>query len=342
MTTSYPLIIFLYKEISDSNLLKNYLLIIESYIIRRYVCKLTTKAYNNLFLSILLKLVNIKEDKGYFDLIDFQAIFYGFSDETNLFPPDDLFFEAFHNSILSNQFTKELLFCIALFQKNNKYADVQKLSSSNYSVEHIMPKQWKQNWMTTEMTELDGIERSKKLLTLGNLTLVTKKLNSKLKNNTWENKKVTLKEYSSLNLTTDYLNLNRWDEEAIEIRSNDLFKIAVQIWPMKRIEADNPNGQKKKVNSLIESLNTNNKDKNPVSSTVENRIKVKIDYSNFDRELLNKDINLASKEELVKTFRYLDLKPKPTCYESKAELFNRLKALGVKKVINLNSKKYPI
>ena len=44
MTTLYPLVIYLYKEVSGEETLKKYLSFLESYLVRRHLCKLTTKA----------------------------------------------------------------------------------------------------------------------------------------------------------------------------------------------------------------------------------------------------------------------------------------------------------
>ena len=186
VTTVYPLILFLYKEISLRKDLSNYLYFLESYLVRRNICKLTTKNYNNLFISILQKLINIRDEKCFFTVEDFENIFYNFNDETNLFPDDALFVESFKQSILTNQNSKEILYCIALVQKNSGLNDVTKLSSSNFSVDHIMPKMWKEKWSFANMSEEAKSERNKLLLTLGNLTLITKKLNSKLKNDALE------------------------------------------------------------------------------------------------------------------------------------------------------------
>ena len=73
--------------------------------------------------------------------------------------------------------------------------------------------------------------RDKAIRTLGNLTLVTKRLNSKLSNDAWAEKMNTLRKYSSLNITTDYLDYDGWDEARICSRAGDLAKLALEMWP---------------------------------------------------------------------------------------------------------------
>jgi len=131
---------------------------------------------------------------------------------------------------MTNINAREILFCIALYQINNDLQDNKKLSSSSYSVEHILPQMWETNWSVLGMDENFKIKRNKKLKTLGNLTLVTKNLNSKMKNTAWINKKKHLKEFSSLKITTPYIELNDWDESSIDNRAKDLSNTALLIW----------------------------------------------------------------------------------------------------------------
>jgi len=55
ITTIMPLMLFIMKQVKDDSELEKILAILESYISRRTICKLTTKNYNNLFLSLLIE-----------------------------------------------------------------------------------------------------------------------------------------------------------------------------------------------------------------------------------------------------------------------------------------------
>ena len=94
----------------------------------------------------------------------------------------------------------------------------------------MMPKKWEENWGDPDLDELDKYKRKQKLLTLGNLTLITKNLNSKLRNQAWSDKKKTLKEYSSLKMTTAFLDKDDWNESTIEERAAMLANKAIEIW----------------------------------------------------------------------------------------------------------------
>lgn len=227
ITTIYPLIMFFYKKVTNEDERLECLKFIESYIVRRNICKYTTKNYNNVFIAIIQSIDSNDEDSTYIEKL--KKVIFDFDDDSNLFPDDAEFKNAFRNSILSNQNAREILYVISLAQINNGLSDRDKLSSHSFSVEHMMPKKWEENWTEVHMNDDQKAIRNRKLKTLGNLTLITKRLNSKMKNESWIKKKNTLRQYSSLPMTINYLD-NNWNEETIDIRADDLSTIAVRIW----------------------------------------------------------------------------------------------------------------
>jgi uncharacterized protein with ParB-like and HNH nuclease domain len=226
ITTVFPLILFIYKQVPDKDTRIQLLRILESYLVRRNVCRLTTKNYNNLFIQIISKLIEAKA----VTVDTFKTILTSFTEDTNKFPSDLEFKTAFSEEAISNANAREILYCISLYQIFNPKNDINKLSSSSYSVEHMMPQKWETNWSVKGMNESAKAIRSKKLKTLGNLTLVTKSLNSSMKNAAWDKKKKALKEFSLLKITTDYIDNKEWDETKIDKRANDFSSMALKIW----------------------------------------------------------------------------------------------------------------
>lgn len=226
ITTVYPLILYIYKQVTEQKTRLQLLKVLESYLIRRNVCRLTTKNYNNIFIQIIGKLADAKN----VSVKTLKAVLSSFTEDTNKFPSDLEFKTAFSDEGISNANAREILYCICLYQIYNPKNDIKKLSSSSYSVEHMMPQKWETNWSKKGMDEVAKILRNKKLKTLGNLTLVTKNLNSSMKNAAWDVKKKALKEYSHLKITTDYIGEKVWDESNIDDRANDLASIALQVW----------------------------------------------------------------------------------------------------------------
>ena len=234
ITTIYPLVLFLYNTINDrQDLLKSFE-ILESFIALRMICKFTTKNYNNLFVQVIRRLSKPREE-GNPRSVDVSSshllkILRSFDEFGNRFPSEHEVRNAFQKSVLSNKQAGEILFVIALKNVDSEYSDSKTLSSKPFSVEHMMPKKWEENWPEPNYDELQKYQRNQKLLTLGNLTLITKNLNSKLKNQAWQNKKKTLKDYSSLKMTTKFLDKVVWNEDTIEDRANWLAEKALNIW----------------------------------------------------------------------------------------------------------------
>jgi len=152
------------------------------------------------------------------------------SDPSTRMPTDEEFARAFKQEALSNQNAREVLFVLALYDVSNGKADVPRLCLRNYSVEHMMPVKWEANWLEQGMTKEQQSDRDSKLRTLGNLTLVTKRLNSAMQNAAWAVKKSHLKLNSSLRMTTKYLENEKWDEAGIEARAGQLATEALAIW----------------------------------------------------------------------------------------------------------------
>jgi uncharacterized protein with ParB-like and HNH nuclease domain len=227
VTTIYPLVLDVYKTVEEPDVRAEILGILESYLVRRNVCRLTTKNYNVLFIQILRE---IRNRQAPLTALTMSQMLGEFADPSNRMPTDTDFRKAFKEEALSNQNSREILFLLALYDVSNGKADVPSLTLGNYSVEHMMPVKWEANWLEKEMNVEEKDNRNRKLRTLGNLTLVTKRLNSAMQNAAWKDKKLHLKPNSSLKMTVEYLDEEKWDESAIEGRADDLAAKALIIW----------------------------------------------------------------------------------------------------------------
>jgi uncharacterized protein with ParB-like and HNH nuclease domain len=224
ITTAFPLVLFLYKNVKSHEDRSEILRYLESYLVRRTICKLTTKNYNNLFLSLLIDFNKNLE----FSPESFKNKLLSFTDDTNRFPDDQELKIAFNSSQLSNKYTRAVLFCFALHYLDNELTDKSSLALNGLSVEHIMPKKWRNNWVLSPGSS--ETIRDSRLLTLGNLTLVKSKLNSSMRDADWSIKKEALRKYSTLRITTDYLDKLEWNELTIEERASTLYLNALEIW----------------------------------------------------------------------------------------------------------------
>jgi len=101
------------------------------------------------------------------------------------------------------------------------------------TIEHILPQKWADNWPLHSGESEDG--RNKKVHVLGNLTLLTSKLNSKVSNGAWlgdDGKLASLTSQSSLliNAQIQTLGKDNWDELKIDQRNELLINRILRIW----------------------------------------------------------------------------------------------------------------
>jgi hypothetical protein len=76
--------------------------------------------------------------------------------------------------------------------------------------------------------------RNHLLQTIGNLTIIAQPLNSAISNSSWSVKKPELLTHALLPITQQLYKFNSWDEDTIEIRSEQLLERALQLWPRDR------------------------------------------------------------------------------------------------------------
>ncbi len=110
----------------------------------------------------------------------------------------------------------------------------------NLPIEHVMPRSWQTNWPLSEPfsngnERQEAIDNRNRLVhTIGNLTLVNRRLNSTLSNAAWENKRSALADHSVLFLNKALLDESKrsdWDEDFIQARSKRMAKLVAEIWP---------------------------------------------------------------------------------------------------------------
>lgn len=230
ITTVYPLVLYIYQHTEQGGERNSCLALIESFLVRRAIAGFTTKNYNRLFISWI---ADFKSNTS-FSFETLQNTIDLADKETSHMPSDEEVRRGFRENFLYNKNAREILFFIALHQlTNNRYSDTRKtlLPVTSYSVEHIMPKKWGAHWNRPKLSDADTDARNWWLKRLGNLTLITGNMNSKLRNASWKKKRRALSEVSNLPLTVDYLGVDSWDESSIKSRAEDLAAAGVAIWP---------------------------------------------------------------------------------------------------------------
>lgn len=227
--TLVPYILFIERNVSDISVRNDLYEYLESYIMRRLVTRATTKNYNQLFAERLI--LNRILSKN--ELINYLG---GQDDKINRMPTDDDVKTAFNESWLTNKYATGVLYLIESKIRDRSRHSTQLLGISKYSLEHLMPKKWRNHWtFTGEKAAADF--RDRKLLTLGNLTIITQSLNTSIRDSNWEIKKNGskdkggLKKYAEgIETLSEYLDADVWDENAIQDRATYLSIKALETW----------------------------------------------------------------------------------------------------------------
>ena len=116
----------------------------------------------------------------------------------------------------------------------NEYVSV----SNELTVEHLLPQKGSLEDYPYSDEELDDDYtreeyRDDLLHTIGNLTLLTRALNSSISNGPFRQKAASIADESDLriNAWVRKETPEKWDESDIEVRSGKLFEYAKRIWP---------------------------------------------------------------------------------------------------------------
>lgn len=102
-----------------------------------------------------------------------------------------------------------------------------------YPIEHVLPQAWTEHWPVEDETA--EYRRAAHVHRLGNLTLLTKSLNSKVSNSAWTTKREALRQHDTLLLNSRLLRSlegRGWTEDDIDTRTVDLLTALTTIWPV--------------------------------------------------------------------------------------------------------------
>lgn len=227
--TMIPYVLFLAKRVTSQNDFNQLCRVLESYVMRRMVVHATTKNYNNLYTSLILNQVC--------DADTLSKRLLEAEDSTSYVPSDADLENGFYFSKLYNLQTRGILYLIESGIRPANSATIL-LGFDGYSLEHLIPKKWRNNWEPLQTEEL-AKERDSKLLTLGNLAIITQSLNASIRDANWATKKTGKKNKLGLNICadglltlSDALEKDDWNESEIDARAQWLFTQARNLWKL--------------------------------------------------------------------------------------------------------------
>lgn len=227
-STLIPYILYILKEVSDEGERNQIWRYLEAYTMRRIICKMTTKNYNQLFTDRLI-------GNGISTLDELKKLIESQADKVNGMPSDEEVNQSFSNLTLSNKQATGILYLMESKIRGSKNATIL-LGLKKYSLEHLMPKKWRNNWDALDTEDL-GLERDRILQTLGNLTIIPQSLNSSIRDSKWKDKLEGrgkykgLKHYSAgIEILDKAMTLEEWNETTIKERAIFLANKALEIW----------------------------------------------------------------------------------------------------------------
>ncbi|CAO3441968.1 hypothetical protein [Azospirillum argentinense] len=239
VSTAMPLVVYLATEGNVGDELSRALGVLQSYILRRDICGLTTKNYNRLFVGIITRLRTSDGNK----VDEMVKYLSSRQSDTDRWPDDS----EWRNAWMSRDQYKgarqprlRFLFeAIELEKRSALNEDIE--IKSQLTIEHIMPQRWREGWPIPGFDYLDEgnfdhdfiarqAERDLSINKLGNLTLLTAPLNSSISNGPYSVKMPAVMSHSSLSINRELSSFGEWNEEAISARGLSLFKVACRIW----------------------------------------------------------------------------------------------------------------
>jgi len=239
VSTTMPLVLFLATDAKIGSQLVDALHLIESFIIRRDICGLTTNNYNRFFTDAIGKLRETDGDKIFLLKLLLSA---GKSDISR-WPNDEEWQHQWQSRAQykpARQSRIRYIFEAIEAKKRNAASEIVEIKT-DLTLEHIMPQKWREHWALAPTAgvpegEIDidllGREstRDGKVHLMGNLTLLTQVLNSTVSNGPFSSKMPALRSQSALVLNRELYNYESWDEQSILARGLKLFEDVKRLW----------------------------------------------------------------------------------------------------------------
>lgn len=215
--------------------------VLESWLTRRMLIRSTAKAYNKIMADVVSVIRNARPEivsqtlKEYFSSQRSEAAYWPDDDEVRR---EVKALPVYRK--LSRARVRMLLESIEDHWRGWIPGQVSvagmRIRRASYAIEHIMPQAWVKSWpIQAGGSEAD---RDAHIHRIGNLTLLTKKLNSTVSNGPWQGetgKAAHLQEKDVVLLNSRLLkdfSTKQWDETGIDNRTTQAIDAILTIWPV--------------------------------------------------------------------------------------------------------------
>ena len=222
---------------------------LDSFMMRRAICGMTSKDYNNLMRSVLAT-AQVAPSAQVGEVVETKL-----AEEaapSRLWPSDAQFRQGLLAAALYSRVIRGRLRALLVGLENHlttaktEAVAARRAADGGLTVEHLLPQKWRTHWPLTEPGLDAEIARDDAVHRLGNLTLLTAKLNPSVSNKAWAYKRAEIQKHSLLRLTTSSVLTTpaapdaghsnddwaaAWDEMRIAIRGRWLAELAIGAWP---------------------------------------------------------------------------------------------------------------
>ncbi len=239
----YPVIFSIQGSTVSDEEKRKMLHILESFVIRRSVCRLSTDYYNQHAAFICHKLGESGSEPTYAAL---ATILKNVKTDSALFPDDDkVKGDSVNKKFYNSLFQRYMFGKIEKSMHEDNMAEVE-LNEDVLTIDHILPQKWDTNekWkialkntllVDSSRNEADTLRDIKLIAdervdTIGNLTLMSGAKNAKKSNRFFDEFKKMFKE-SPIKMNRELAKETEWNTKKIEARSKELADIICKLWP---------------------------------------------------------------------------------------------------------------
>lgn len=226
-----------------------------SYVVRRAICGLTPKNYNNVFISILRSL-----SKSEMSPQALRKSLSSLKGEASRWPGN----EEFRNACIKGSIYPGKVEAVKMrailaeleleLRQTSRTEDTFAQNLSHLDIDHILPQSWHKHWPLFDESKVDWnavysvrakqlagnplseqeqaiVAREESIPTLGNLTLLNLSVNREAQHKSFNVKRELLLANTNLRLNIPLLGCDNWNEETIKKRGELLADVALRVWP---------------------------------------------------------------------------------------------------------------
>lgn len=229
-----PLLIWLYEP--DRNLrqetIDGVIRAAESWMIRRQLLRLSSGDLGRIVAELIVATSSVPEA----ELVDRVSRHLARLNVTSTYwPGDDEVQQTLATEPVYRRFPRPRLrmFLEAIEDLYRAETGQPQIERKGYPIEHLLPRSWQNTWPVETPDDIE--KRQERVHRLGNLTLLTRSLNSKISNAAWAGKRAALLDHNTITLTGRVIKRTEeqtWDEELIDERTAKMIDAILAVWPV--------------------------------------------------------------------------------------------------------------